>query len=151
MYRVPAYRVALVREGSVIMTERPRMAHAGDVAKAFSKAMRSDELTVEEFWVAMLDIKNRVIGMHRVSTGSLSTSLVHPREVFKPAILMNAAAVVVAHNHPSGEPVPSREDREITGRLAECGKMLGIPVMDHVVLGVGGSMFSFSEAGLLTT
>ena len=80
--------------------------------------------------------------------GSLNASIVHPREVFKAAILLNAASIVVAHNHPSGDPAPSREDREVTRTLNEAGRLLDIPLHDHVIVGAEG-YFSFREAGLV--
>jgi DNA repair protein RadC len=102
----------------------------------------------EAFVSLLLDQKNRVSGVQVVSVGSLCASLVHPREVFKAAILANAAAVIVIHNHPSGDPTPSREDREITARLRACGETLGIPLIDHVVVAADGYR-SFAELGLL--
>jgi DNA repair protein RadC len=98
----------------------------------------------------MLDQKNQVIGLHTVSIGSLTASIVHPRECFKPAILSNAAAIILAHNHPSGDCQPSREDRALTQRLVETGKLLGISVLDHIIIGDGtSSYFSFADEGLL--
>ena len=83
----------------------------------------------------VLDGKHRLRGIQEVSRGTLTTSLVHPREVFFAAVSMKAAAVIVAHNHPSGDPEPSIEDLEVTRRLVEAGRILGIPLLDHVVLG----------------
>jgi len=83
-----------------------------------------------------------------VSEGSLNQSIVHPREVFAPAVRESAAAVIFVHNHPSGDPSPSREDREITRRLKEAGELLGIRVLDHVIVG-DGSYYSFTESGVL--
>ena len=93
--------------------------------------------------------KNCVNGFKVVSTGSLTASLVHPREVWRAALHLCAAAVVFVHNHPSGDPAPSQEDQEITRRLKETGEMLGIRVLDHVVLGDDGRFFSFSGRDLL--
>jgi DNA repair protein RadC len=89
----------------------------------------------ERFYVILLNTKHHIIGIDLISIGSLSASLVHPREVFKPAILVSAAALVAAHNHPSGDPEPSHEDIEFTRRLARCGELLGIRVLDHVIVG----------------
>jgi DNA repair protein RadC len=94
-----------------------------------------------------LNNKNRVNGFKVVSTGSLTASLVHPREVWRAALHLCAAAVIFIHNHPSGEPAPSQEDQEITRRLKETGDMLGIRVLDHVVLGDNERFFSFSDKG----
>lgn len=100
----------------------------------------------EQFLVVLLNSKNRVIGTEIVSEGSLTGSVVHPREVFQPAVLQHAAAIVVAHNHPSGDPHPSKEDREITKMLQEAGRTMGIPVLDHIIIG-DGTYYSFQETG----
>jgi DNA repair protein RadC len=106
----------------------------------------------EHFVVVLLDCKNRVIGLNTVSVGSLTGSLAHPREIFKPAIVHNAAALLCGHNHPSGAVSPSAEDRRLTGRLVNAGALLGIPVVDHVVIGDGTTAFySFADAGTLPT
>lgn len=96
-----------------------------------------------------LSAKNRPVGYHVVSVGTLTASLVHPREVFKGAILCNAHALIIAHNHPSGDPTPSREDQEVTKRIKEAGRILGIDLLDHVVIGHNGRYTSFHERGLL--
>ena len=98
----------------------------------------------EQFVVILLNGKNKVIGTEVVSEGSLSSSVVHPREVYAPAILHHAAAIMVAHNHPSGDPKPSTEDTEVTRVLARSGKVLGIPMIDHVIIG-DGNYYSFLE------
>lgn len=100
--------------------------------------------TREEFMVILLTAKNHVISVESISEGTLTASLVHPREVFKPAIRRSAHAMILAHNHPSGDPSPSREDREITQRLIQVGKMIGIEVLDHLVIG-NGLYYSFRE------
>ncbi len=89
----------------------------------------------EHFRVILLNTKNQVLGVAPVSVGSLNSSLVHPREVFKEAVRRNAAAIILVHNHPSGDPTPSAEDIEVTKRLVEAGKLLGIEVLDHIIIG----------------
>ena len=89
----------------------------------------------EEFHVVTLDTKNQVIAPHQISIGTLDASLVHPREVFRPSIKDAASSVILVHNHPSGDPTPSREDIAVTDRLTEAGKTIGIDVLDHIVLG----------------
>jgi DNA repair protein RadC len=101
----------------------------------------------ECFVVITLDQKNRVIGNHVVSIGSLTESLVHPRDVFRHAILDNAAAIALVHNHPSGDPEPSRADRQLTHRLRECADLMGFRLIDHVVAG-RGRYYSFAEHGI---
>ena len=102
----------------------------------------------ELFLILLLDGKNRITRKVQVSEGSLNQSIVHPREAFAPAVRESAAAVIFIHNHPSGDPAPSREDREITRRLKEAGEILGIKVLDHIIIG-DGSYYSFVESGLL--
>jgi DNA repair protein RadC len=102
----------------------------------------------EYFIVLLLDGKNRIIREVQISEGSLNQSIVHPREVFNPAIRDSAAAMILVHNHPSGDPAPSREDREITRRLKEAGELLGVAVLDHIIIG-DGSFISFCSQGLL--
>ena len=102
----------------------------------------------EYFLTLLLDGKNRIIRQEQISEGSLNQSIVHPREVFIAAVKQSAAAVILVHNHPSGDPAPSREDREITRRLKESGEIMGIRVLDHIIIG-DGSYYSFVEMGLL--
>lgn len=106
---------------------------------------------VEKFIVLILDTKNRIISYDIVSVGSLSASIVHPREVFNKLILNHAASFIAVHNHPSGDPTPSREDKGITDRLKKAGNILDIPLLDHIVIGGGynGRYISFKEEGLL--
>jgi DNA repair protein RadC len=93
----------------------------------------------EEFHLVTLDVRHRVVDTHRVSVGTLDRSLVHPREVFRPAIKDAAKAIILVHNHPSGDPTPSEEDLAVTGRLEEAGKTLGIHVLDHIIVARDGS------------
>ncbi len=104
------------------------------------------ELKRERFYGLLLDSKNRLLRKAMISEGSLGASLVHPREAFRPAVCEAAAAVIFMHNHPSGDPGPSSEDRRITARLRRAGEILGIPVLDHVVVGRDG-YFSFADSG----
>ena len=99
---------------------------------------------VEVFLAVLLDVKNRRMQDLRVSTGILNGSLIHPREVFAPAVRERAASVLLVHNHPSGDPAPSPEDREVTRRLRQAGGIVGITVLDHVIIG-DGSFYSFRE------
>lgn len=103
----------------------------------------------EVFLVMMLNTKNQVVGLHRAHVGSLNASVVHPRDVMKCAILNNAASIIVSHQHPSGDPTPSREDIEVTKRLAEAGEILGIKLLDHVIVTYTGKNVSLKEKGYL--
>jgi DNA repair protein RadC len=98
--------------------------------------------------VMLLNTKNRVLGLETVSIGSLNASLVHPREVFKKAIQRSAAAIILMHNHPSGDPSPSPEDLQITDRLCEAGRVIGIEILDHIIIG-DHVYASFKEKGLI--
>jgi len=115
-----------------------------DIQRHFRARLRDDRR--ESFHVLMLDGRHRLIRAEEVSVGTLTASLVHPREVFREAIRCAAAAVVLVHNHPSGDPTPSAEDRSVTERLREAGLLLGIRVLDHVIV-TRASYFSFREAG----
>jgi DNA repair protein RadC len=118
------------------------------VAKLLQEYLKNTDR--EYFVVFFLDQKNRLTGVHTVSMGSMTASVVHPREVFKAAILAQAAAIVCGHNHPSGDVQPSQEDRAITIRLYQAGKLLGINLIDHVIIGTPNVYFSFADEGLLS-
>jgi DNA repair protein RadC len=122
------------------------MCASQDVAEYFQPRLR--DIKKEEFRCVLLDTKNRVIKEETVSTGSLTASLVHPRETFKTAVRESAAAVIFVHNHPSGDIKPSQEDILLTRRHVQAGDLLGIKVLDHVIVGDGGH-FSFRDSGLL--
>lgn len=111
-------------------------------------APRMEDLPVEEFHVAVLDAQHRLERDITVTRGILNSSLVHPREVFREAIAERAAAVILVHNHPSGDPSPSLDDRAVTEQLVAAGRLLDIPVHDHVIIG-RGRYTSFAEAGIL--
>ena len=112
---------------------RPSMQSAESVFRHLRPGMRG--LNKERFVALFLDNKHRLIGLERISEGTLNASLVHPRDVFRPAIRNSAAALVVAHNHPSGDPEPSQEDLDVTRRLLRVSRLVGIPLVDHVVMG----------------
>ncbi|MHC1717672.1 MAG: DNA repair protein RadC [Acidaminococcaceae bacterium] len=102
----------------------------------------------EHFLVVLLNSKNKVLDIEQISEGSLNSSVVHPREVFAPAVLHHAAAILTAHNHPSGDPTPSKEDKDLTNTLVQAGKYMGIPVLDHIIIG-DAKYFSFKEHSYL--
>lgn len=101
----------------------------------------------EEFHVLLLDTRNRIIKSVRISQGGLAAAVIHPRDIFREAVKANAASIVLVHNHPSGDSSPSQADIESTRKFAELGKMMGIPVLDHVIIGAESSS-SFSRLGL---
>jgi DNA repair protein RadC len=124
----------------------PAIRSPADVHRLCGPAMR--DLSVEEFRLLVLDTQHRVVRNLLITRGLLDSSLVHPREVFRAAIAEAAAGIVVVHNHPSGNPAPSADDRAVTRQLTEAGRLLDVPVYDHVIVG-GVRYFSFAEAGLL--
>ncbi len=126
--------------------EGAAMREARDVYNAY--AHRLADLPVEEFHVATLDAQHRLENDILITRGILNSSLVHAREVFRQAIAENAYAVILIHNHPSGDPTPSPEDRVVTTQLVAAGKLLGIDVLDHIIVG-RGRFTSFAESGLL--
>jgi DNA repair protein RadC len=134
------------RLGAGRIRQLERFTSPGQIFNHFHYRFR--DLRKEYFLVLLLDGKNRILREERISEGSLNQSIVHPREVFAPAVRESAAAIILVHNHPSGDPTPSREDREITRRLKEGGELLGIRVLDHVIVG-DGTYLSFVEQGLL--
>ena len=143
---IPVYHVELVRDRVIQVEPRTAIHNPDDVV-----AILRDELLQadrEKLICLMLNTKNVVIGMDIVSVGSLSASIGHPREIFKAAILKNAAAIILAHNHPSGDPSPSQDDIRLTERISQAGEILGIKLLDHVILGELGS-YSFGSAGRL--
>lgn len=128
------------------LSKGSRYVRSEDVFQAFGSTLRDEKK--ENFFVLLLDSKNRCMRADRVSIGSLDCSIVHPREVFLPAIRNAAAAVLFVHNHPSGDPSPSEEDKALTQRLVEAGRLIGIRVLDHIIIG-DGAYYSFHDQGRL--
>ena len=146
--KVSFERVILVKE-RVGSYELPREIRCPEEAHNAIRIITNVQGEAQEvFGILILNIKNRIVAVHEISRGTLNSSLVHPREVFKPAILHNAASIICFHNHPSGDPEPSREDVELTNRLVEAGKILGIEVFDHIVVGDEGYV-SLKERGVM--
>ena len=149
--KVPAKRInivsiKMVREGSILYNVR-KIASPSDAAELGRRFL--EEADREELIVCCLDTKNQPLSINVVSIGSLNSSIVHPREVFKVAILSNAASIIVLHNHPSGDVSESNEDVNITNRLKEAGKIIGIDLIDHIIIGLDGKYCSLKEKGIL--
>jgi DNA repair protein RadC len=123
----------------------PQLTDCKSVLPLLKKYRKKDR---EHFLALYLNARSQLIWIEVVSVGTLSASLVHPREVFKGAILNNAAAIIIAHNHPSGDPAPSPEDKDCTRRLKQASELLGITLLDHIILG-RDTHVSFKELGLL--
>ena len=135
----------IVRESSLLY--KPRTIRGPEDAFELVRNTLEDA-DREMFTVIYLNTKNEPTAIHTVSVGTLNSSLVHPREVFKAAVMVNAASLILAHNHPSSDVQPSREDIEITRRLVEAGNVLGIQILDHIIVG-SGRYRSLKDAGML--
>lgn len=143
-YRGYKVKTKLVIEGH--NEYRPlRFSYSEDVYNSFKGLTESDK---ERFYSILLDAKNKVLGVDMVSQGSVDSSPVHPREVYKSALLASATSVILVHSHPSGDPEPSFSDREITQQLKEVGELMGIEVLDHIIIG-DGNYYSFADSGEL--
>ena len=143
---IPVYRVELVRERTLKVEPRRAIHNSDDVV-----AILKDDLLKadrERLVSVMLNSKNVVIGLETVSIGTLSSSLASPREIFKSAIILGSAAIILVHNHPAGDPTPSHEDARVTERVSKAGEIIGIRLLDHVIIGELGA-YSFRNAGRL--
>ncbi len=131
---------------STLKIEKIKISSPSDAAVLLMEEMRYYKK--EYFKIILLDTKNNIKKVSEISVGSLNSSIVHPREVFSEAVVNSASSIILVHNHPSGESEPSHEDIVLTNRLDECGKILGIKVLDHIIIG-DGVFYSFKEEGLL--
>ena len=127
--------------------DRPVVSAPEDVVRLCAPRLRGSDR--EHFWALALNTKNQLLRIIEVSVGSLNASIVHPRELFRDAVRISAASVVVVHNHPSGDPTPSGADVQLTRRLVKAGDVLGIEVIDHVIIGDSGEHTSLRDLGLM--
>lgn len=149
MVRINLYTIKQVKEsGGNYNLPNKKIRSPQDAHRMISAVLDLSNDASEKFGILSLNTKNEVTGIHVLSMGSLNVSIVHPREVFKAAILNNAASIVCFHNHPSGDPTPSAEDVEINQRLVESGELLGINVLDHIIVG-DNRHFSMKDKGLM--
>ncbi|WP_435549743.1 JAB domain-containing protein [Desulfobacterium sp. N47] len=147
---ISTYRVSLVKDGSVSF-EQCCLSNSAQarpiVRKLIEDYGQSDR---EQFCVILLNAKNGIIGLNIVSTGTLSSATVHPREVLKPAIIANSAAMILCHNHPSNDPTPSQEDLAITRIIVQAAKIIGIHVHEHLIINMENDRYySFADNGLI--
>jgi len=153
-YHIPIIKLSMVKDRTLTANTNPRRSITQSTQAASICRAMIGECDREQFICLHLDAKHHIIAVETIATGSLTMALVHPREVFKAAILSNSAAIIVAHNHPSGNPEPSEEDFTLTRRLVEAGKILGVPILDHIVIGEETSepnrYYSFADEGVLT-
>lgn len=143
---ISVYRCMLVKERTLSYQEG--ISQAGDIVEA-AKALGFMEFSEEAFGIFYLDAKGHIIGFSEVSRGDLSSTMVHPREVFKRALLTNCSAIIAVHNHPSGDTEPSEEDIETTNRLVDAGNLIGIKVLDHIIVGFKNTYCSLLGRGLM--
>jgi DNA repair protein RadC len=147
---IAAYRVMLVRDQSLPF-EQSKLSNSREAQSILRKLIKTyGQSDREQFCVVLLNNKNEVIGLNIVSTGAVSYAPVHPREVLKPAILASATGMILAHNHPSEDVSPSREDESITARIIKAAHILGIKVHEHLIISMWGERyFSFADAGII--
>lgn len=143
--RVNIVSCKLVRECPSLIYAQRKIGQPEDAVSLFQSLENADR---EMMMLLCLDRKGQPTHLQTISIGTLHSSLVHPREVFKTAILSNSASIIIAHNHPSGDPTPSRDDLEITKRIKEAGELLGIELMDHLIIGANDH-YSFKSKGHL--
>ncbi len=136
----------LIREGSIDYLPR-KMSSPADVVGLCRHFL--DDLPEERMLVVSLDTKNQFNNVSVVSIGTLNSSLAHPREIYKVAVKSNSSSIILAHNHPSGDPSPSKEDIDITKRLREAGDILGIRLLDHIIIGENDKYISLKEMDIL--
>ena len=142
---IPKIQISMVKE---IYISKESFKNSAEIAQSEIVEKELRHADREKFICLHLNVKNNIISYEVVSIGNLSSSLVHPREVFKGAILANASSVVFLHNHPSGDPQPSSEDKSVTGLLVKAGDILNIRVLDHIII-AGKTYLSFIEQGLI--
>ena len=149
MKDISVFELRMVKESSIEYDHKDmKMSMPDSVFNLVQELFELGNLPEELMVMLCLDTKNQVIGAFKVSHGSINASIVHPREIFKRALLSNANSIILAHNHPSGDTTPSKEDINITNRLSEAGELLGIKLLDHMIVG-HNSYLSFKEKRIL--
>ena len=143
------YNLRLIKEKEFVYNAKLDIASPQDVYDCVVKLFELDKYTEEKFIIITLNTKLEIVGAFDVSTGDLSSSIVNPREVFKRAMMNNAAGIICVHNHPSGNPKPSKQDEYVTKRLCDAGNMIGIQVHDHIIIGNNGRFISLKGEGLI--
>jgi len=150
MLRIKQKVLRLKETGVEYTVTEDKITNPNAVVQIAKDIYEMDQLTEEVFVIITLNTKSKIISVHEVSKGSLNASIVHPREVFKRALLDNAASIICIHNHPSGDTKPSKNDKDITDRLISAGEILGVEVVDHIIIG-DNQHFSFRENDLIWT
>ena len=143
------YSVKLIKESGVNYSLEEKITSPQVARDIIEKVLELSSSPVEKFGIIALTTKNKVAGVHIIAIGGLSQAVVEAREIFQHAILNNAASIILFHNHPSGDPDPSKEDVDFWKNTEDAGKLLGIKVMDHVIIGESGGFASLKELGLI--
>ena len=144
---IQKYSLRVVKESAGRYDLDKKIVTPENAVRVFIEVLDLNKRTEEVFSLLTMDTKSNLTGVFEVSIGNLSSSLVTPREVFKRAILQNSKAIILGHNHPSGDPEPSGDDIQITERLVEAGELLGIDVFDHLIIGSSSNFVSLKERG----
>jgi len=147
MVRITKYQLKLVKENSGNYNINKQIRNPLDAKEAINTVLDLNNEHIEKFGILALDTRNNIIGIHIISMGSLNASIVHPREVFKAAILNNANSIILFHNHPSGDTTPSGADISVTKMLVEAGKVMQVDVYDHIIVG-DNNYCSLKEMGI---
>jgi DNA repair protein RadC len=148
MINISFLNLKVIKEKSGRYDVQRKITCPSDIFEIAVKVIEAGEQAEENLWLITLDTKNNITGIFEVSRGSINASIVHPREIFKRAIMQNASTIILIHNHPSSDPTPSKEDISITSRIKDCGKMLGIELIDHLIIG-DNNYISLKEKGFL--
>lgn len=150
MVRINLYTIKQIKEsGALYGLQNKKVTTPRDIYTIVETVLQLQQEASEKFGILTLNTKNEVIGVHIISIGSLNQAVVHPREIFKAALLNNANSLVCFHNHPSGDPAASPEDVALTQRLVDAGTIIGIHVLDHIIIGDDDRYISLKERGLM--
>lgn len=151
MTNISLFNLKIIKEKEIDYTTglNKRVTQPSVIFNIAINGLEIHEQAEESFYIFTLDTKNQINGIFEVSRGSLNASIVHPREVFKRAIMQNANSIILMHNHPSGDPAPSQEDINTTNRLIDAGNILGIKVLDHIVIGDEENYISLKQENLI--
>lgn len=135
MCNIKKYTVRLVKEEGRRYDFNRKITSPEKASQIFNEVLEMDSRTQETFAMCTVDIKNNITGIFEITTGGLNSSIAHPRDVFQRAILQNAPSIILCHNHPSGNPIPSKNDINITQKIIKGGEILGIQILDHIIIG----------------
>lgn len=148
MTNISFFNLKVVKEKSGRYNIGKKISNPQDIYDVAINVIEIQDQPEESLWMLTLDTKNNITGLFEVSRGTLNSSLAHPREIYKRAVIQNASSIAIIHNHPSGDPAPSSDDVNLTRRIAESGKILGIELLDHIIVG-DDKYTSMREKGIM--